>query len=491
MMKQGSGYSDVLVGLQYGDEGKAKIVDLVAPNYDIVARFNGGANAGHTIETSEGKYTLQQVPSAVSNPNARLYIGSGCIINPEKLVREIEKLESAGMSVRDRLVISPFASVIQPHHIILDRVSGGAIGTTNNGIGPAYADRARRLLGARLLNVRVADLASDFDGALTSVCENLTYTIETLTPQDFDSLADSLKIERKDLNMERMQSDLLKDFLSASRQIVAYVTRDPRYLCKAVENGSRVLFEGAQSVMLDVARGTTPFVTSSATVAGAAYSGGDLPPRFHRKTIGVAKLLMSRVGRGPFASEFGGAQSEEYCLTDNGSRFTKHYEQQTYDPLSLLQSPSQFERGIALRMLAGEYGSNTSRPRRIGALDLVQLTEASRDNGVDELYLTKADTLRNFSQTPEGRIPVVSGYKRQGSDEEVVAPAATADLKRLEVRTDMWPGFAEDIGNIREFDQLPENLRSLLEHIEQETGATIVGVGTGPQRTAMAMRSRG
>ncbi|MEY4668305.1 MAG: hypothetical protein RL518_1004 [Pseudomonadota bacterium] len=490
MMNQGKGYSDVLVGLQYGDEGKAKIVDLVAPEYDIVARFNGGANAGHTIETDQGKYTLQQVPSAVSNPNASLYIGSGCIINAEKLVREIEKLESSGMSVRDRLVISPFASIIQPHHIILDRVSGGAIGTTNNGIGPAYADRALRLLGNHLRNVRVADLASDFEGTLTSVVANLNRTIETLAAHDLATLADSLTIGRHELDLQKMKGGLLSDFSSASREVLAYVATDPRYLCKEVEKGARVLFEGAQSVMLDVARGTTPFVTSSATVAGAAYSGGDLPPRFHRKTIGIAKLLMSRVGRGPFASEFGGAQSEEYCLTDNGARYTKQYEKQTYEPLEMLKSPSQFERGIGLRMLAGEYGSNTSRPRRIGALDLVQLTEAARDNGVDELYLTKADILRNFSDTPEGLIPVVSAYTHAATGEDIVAPAATADLKKLQVRTEMWPGFTEDIGSVREFDKLPESLRNLLEHIEQETGATIVGVGTGPQRTAMAMRSR-
>lgn len=489
MGKQAKGYSDVLVGLQYGDEGKAKIVDMLAPHYDIVARFNGGANAGHTIETSQGKYTLQQVPSAVSNPNATLYVGSGCIMNAEKLGREIEKLESAGMSVRDRLTISPFASIIQPHHIILDRVSGGAIGTTNNGIGPAYADRALRLLGAHLRNIRLSDLASDFEGAFASVTANLNRTVEALTEHDLAALADSLKIARQDLSIQKMKSDLLSEFSAASREIVAYVSEDPRYLCKEVEKGARVLFEGAQSVMLDVARGTTPFVTSSATVAGAAYSGGDLPPRFHRKTIGIAKLLMSRVGRGPFASEFGGAESEEYCLADNGARYTKQYEQETYQPLEMLKSSSQFERGIGLRMLAGEYGSNTFRPRRIGALDLVQLTEAARDNGVDELYLTKADILRNFSSTPERNIPVVSAYLHGTTGEEIVAPAATADLKKIQVRTEMWPGFDEDISNVRELDKLPASLRSLLEHIEKETGATIVGVGTGPQRAAMAMRS--
>jgi adenylosuccinate synthase len=181
MATRQSGYSDVLVGLQYGDEGKAKIVDLLAPNYDIIARFNGGANAGHTIETDQGKYTLQQVPSAVSNPNARLYIGSGCIINPSKLVREIGTLEGSGMNVSDRLTISPYSSVIQPHHILLDRLSGGAIGTTYNGIGPAYSDRALRLAGDRLLNLRFADLAADLKGALSYIRRNLEHTTQQLS----------------------------------------------------------------------------------------------------------------------------------------------------------------------------------------------------------------------------------------------------------------------------------------------------------------------
>jgi adenylosuccinate synthase len=488
MKTQGSGYSDVLIGLQYGDEGKAKIVDMLAPHYDIIARFNGGANAGHTIETDQGKYTLQQVPSAVSNPNARLYIGSGCIINPAKLAKEISTLESSGMSVCDRLSVSPYASVIQPHHILLDRLSGGAIGTTYNGIGPAYSDRALRLAGDRLLNIRCADIASDLAGAINTVARNLEYTIQKFSREELQEIATAYTSSSETFDLDTLRKRLLEEFSSAASPLAQFVPKDPRFLCLEVEKGARVLFEGAQSVMLDVARGTTPYVTSSSTVAGAAYSGGDLPPRYHRKTIGVAKLLMSRVGRGPFVSEFGGNESEEYCLADTGLRHTRQYEERTYKPLEMLQSSSDFDRGVALRMLAGEYGSNTSRPRRIGALDLVQLTLASRDNGVDELYLTKADILRYFAKTPEQSMPVVKAYRHGVSNETMHHPVATAAFSSIHGQRELFPAFSDDISNVREIGKLPAELKELLRLIEQETGAQVVAVGTGPQRSAMAMR---
>jgi adenylosuccinate synthase len=488
MATRKSGYSDVLVGLQYGDEGKAKIVDLLAPNYDIIARFNGGANAGHTIETDQGKYTLQQVPSAVSNPNARLYIGSGCIINPSKLVREIATLESSGMNVSDRLTVSPYASVIQPHHILLDRLSGGAIGTTYNGIGPAYSDRALRLAGDRLLNLRFADLAANLTGALSYIRRNLEHTIQELSSQELQEVSAAFISPSETFDLEKLQTRLLEEFSATVSPLLRFVPSDPRFLCLEVEKGARVLFEGAQSVMLDVARGTTPYVTSSATVAGAAYTGGDLPPSYHRKTVGVAKLLMSRVGRGPFVSEFGGSESEEYCLADTGLRHTRQYEERTYKPLELLRSAREFDRGIALRMLAGEYGSNTSRPRRIGAFDLVQLRTASRDNGVDELYLTKADVLKHFSETPEQGMPLVSDYVSKTSGNSVHHPVATSAYSGIRAHVDSLPAFSEDIGQIREMSKLPKELQDLLARVETETGAQIVAVGTGPQRTAMAMR---
>jgi len=483
-----TGYSDVLVGLQYGDEGKAKIVDLLAPNYDIIARFNGGANAGHTIETDQGKYTLQQVPSAVSNPNARLYIGSGCIINPTKLVREMSTLEGSGMNVGGRLTISPYASVIQPHHILLDRLSGGAIGTTYNGIGPAYSDRALRIAGDRLLNIRFADLAADLKGAINSIARNLEYTTQRFSPQELQEVSTVFSSPSETFDIEKLRARLLEEFSASVSPLLRFVPDDPRFLCLEVEKGARVLFEGAQSVMLDIARGTTPFVTSSATVAGAAYTGGDLPPRYHRKTVGVAKLLMSRVGRGPFVSEFGGSESEEYCLADTGLRHTRQYEERTYKPKELLCSSRDFDRGIALRMLAGEYGSNTSRPRRIGAFDLVQLRTASRDNGVDELYLTKADVLKHFSETPEQQMPVVSEYVSAASGASVYHPVATSAYAGIRAQIEELPAFSEDISAVREIAKLPQELRGLLLRVEKETGAQVTAVGTGPQRTAMAMR---
>lgn len=459
-----TGYSDVLIGLQYGDEGKARIVDMIASDYDIIARFNGGANAGHTIQTERGGIALQQIPSGIFYEHIGLYIGSGCVTNIEKLATEIQKINNLGIDLSKRLRISSQVSVVQPHHLLLDVLTGAAIGTTKNGIGPCYADQAMRMWGDRLLNIRIGDLVLDPEGCLKMIERNLT---------------ESAKLFGFSADEGTKFLDGIKANLST---ISPYVEFDPLYLSSKVQNGARVLFEGAQSVMLDVTTGSVPYVTSSHTVVGASYVGGDLPPMYHRKTIGVAKAVMSRVGNGPFASEFGGKKSEEYCaITENGKpKFNREVEA-AMDIEKLISSPEEFDVGVAFRTLSGEYGTVTSRPRRIGRLDLVQLSHTVRLNGVDEIYINKFDLLREFSRTKAGEIPVVESYELDGKEIEYVPGNETMGYK-VKPLIKSYAGFSENLSAMRQIESLPESVKALIALIEKRIGSKIAGIGVGPQR---------
>lgn len=463
------GYSDVLIGLQYGDEGKAKIIDLLAGEYDIVARFNGGANAGHSIETDKGKIALNQIPSAIFHENTTLYIGSGCVVNLEKVAQEVVRIRELGIDLTGRLHISDQAPVIQPHHILIDEVSGGEIGTTKNGIGPAYADKALRMDGKRLLNIRIADLMDDPKTFFSQMKSNF---IAALQLRDVSG---------------RDCEETLKNMEAALEELTPYIERDTLFLQKRVAKGGRVLFEGAQSVMLDITKGSVPYVTSSSTLAGSAYIGGDLSPDFHRKTIGVAKAIMSRVGYGPFTSEFGGEQSEAYCMEQGGTVHTAEVEASTYNTEALLQSENPLEVGIALRMLGNEYGTVSKRPRRVGMLDLVQLSYAIRMNGVNKLFLTKVDLLKDFAKTKAGTIPMVTGYMLNDKEIDYV-PTSNAAYRRVKPVTEQLPSFRAPIESATSFDELPESLNDLLKKVEKAAGCKLLGIGTGPQRDGYILK---
>lgn len=459
------GYADVLVGLQYGDEGKARVVDNIAQNYDIIARFNGGANAGHTVETEKGKLALKQVPSGVFYPDKLLYTGSGCVINPVKLKKEIDDIQALDISLEGRFKIAGQASVVQPHHILLDGLTGGAIGTTRNGIGPCYADRANRMDGTRLLHIRMGDLKHDPDYFFPLIAENLKMAAEKYNFGDID------------------QQKLMDEMREAFDAVAQYVELDPLYLQKLVEGGKKVLFEGAQSVMLDVMKGAVPYVTSSNTVAGAAYVGGDLAPKFHRKTIGIVKALMSRVGNGPFPSEFGGRASEDYCIElyeDGSPKHGKDFESKL-DLDQLLKSTDDFELGKALRILSGEYGTVTTRPRRIGVLDLAQLNYTIRLNGVTDLVINKCDLLKEYSRTAENKLPLVKAYEFKGEAIDYI-PSSTRAYRECKAIRENYETFSEDLTEMRTPQEVPENLTKFLKAIEDETGCTVVAIGVGPDR---------
>jgi adenylosuccinate synthase len=457
------GAADIVVGTQYGDEGKARVVDDMAKDYDVIARFNGGANAGHTIEHNGLKVALNQVPSGIFYEDKILYVGSGCVINISKLVAEIERLEGIGINLKGRFKVSSQAGVVQPHHMLIDAEIGGKVGTTKNGIGPAYADRSLRMWGDRLLNIRLGDLHGDADHFFEYMKKNLEFT------------KSAYGIEGEEVDFDQLAADFEK--------IRDYIEIDTLYLQKLAEQGKKILFEGAQSFMLDVNKGSVPYVTSSGTSAPAAYTGGDLSPNFHGKTIGVAKAIMSRVGHGPFISEFGGERSEEYCMTANedGSPTYGRAVEDEYNIDELLASDDPFEMGKAVRHLSGEYGTVSTRPRRIGALDLPQLTYAVKTNGINGLVLTKCDLLNVYSKTAKGMIPIVTGYKLDGEDINFV-PGSTRTYGRVEPVIEYREAFSEDISHMRSEDELPQALKDLLKEVEEFVGCEVAGIGVGPGR---------
>lgn len=458
------GYADIVIGLQFGDEGKARVVDMIAENYDIIARFNGGSNAGHTIETKAGKIALQQIPSGVFYPNMKLYIGSGCVVNIQKMITEIQKITDLGLDLTDRFHISGQASVVQPHHIVIDTIIGEHVGTTKNGIGPCYADQALRMYKDRSLNIRLADLIADPDHYFESMHENYRKSAK-----------------RYGFDVEDTQV-AIDEIREALEQIKPFVEQDSLFMEKQVASGKRVLFEGAQSVMLDIVKGSVPYVTSSHTVAAAAYVGGDLSNKYHRKTIGVAKAVMSRVGHGPFPSELGARESEDYCMEseDGGPKYGRAVEAE-YPVEEYLASEDPMEVGKALRILSGEYGTVTTRPRRIGSLDLVQLAYAARMNGVDEIFLNKCDVLSAYARTKEAKIPVATSYIYKGEEIDYL-PAATEDCYDIEAIEEKLDSFSEDVSGMRHYEELPQNLRAFLHLIEEKTGGKIAGIGVGPER---------
>ncbi|MEK6900521.1 MAG: adenylosuccinate synthetase [Nanoarchaeota archaeon] len=460
------GYSDVLVGVQYGDEGKARIIDSIASGYDVIARFNGGPNAGHTLEVGDKRIALHQVPSGIFYPDMQLYVGSGCVLNLQKLFAEIKEIESNGITLDGRFNISDQLTVIQPHHILLDRLIGGSIGTTANGIGPAYADQALRIDNHFLKNLRLGDILDDPSLALKVMVGN------------YKQLAGI-----NDLSSEGIEKEV-EDLLSKADALSGYICRNPLFLEELASKGKNVLFEGAQASMLDVTKGTVPYVTSSHTVAGFAYVGGDLSPGYHRKTIGVGKAIMSRVGNGPFISEFGGRVSELYCDAKDESGKTKHvkeFEQQNYSVDELLRSADLFKVGIGLRMLGNEYGATTKRPRRIGPLDLEALRGHCKINGVDELYLTKVDCLADFSKTSLPGIPVVVGYSIYEKEINHI-PGTSAGCRKAKPIVDYLPHFSQDLSAVRDPAALPAEVQELIRYVEQYVGCKVAGIGVGPER---------
>ncbi|MEM1031320.1 MAG: adenylosuccinate synthase [Myxococcota bacterium] len=415
----------IIVGAQWGDEGKGKVVDLLAERAEVVVRYAGGPNAGHTLVVGDDKIVLRLTPSGVLHPHTRCVLGPGMVINPSVLLDEIETLTSRGVDVAGRLFVSDRAHLILPFHIAVDTLreeaaTGTKIGTTKRGIGPCYEDKVGRR------GLRIGDLRR-IDHARTRVSEALRH---------WAVLAEALggaalpSIDEVMAPLETQAQRLLPYLADTGARLEAWV-REKR----------RIMLEGAQGTMLDVDHGTYPYVTSSSAVAGGACTGGGIGPSRVDRVVGITKAYTTRVGEGPFPTEL--------SATSPGAKAGQH-----------------------LRDAGGEYGSVTGRPRRTGWLDLAGLRFARRVNGLDALAVTKLDVLRGL---PE--LSVCVGYRAaDGTEHDVEAPAGSEPIYRT------FPGFQEDLSTCRRIEDLPGAARTYLDFISVETGLPIDLVSVGPRR---------
>ncbi|MFO7288603.1 MAG: adenylosuccinate synthase [Bacillota bacterium] len=413
----------VVVGTQWGDEGKGKITDFLAESAEVIARYQGGNNAGHTIVFGGNRYKLHLIPSGIFYRDKICVLGNGMVLNPEALVEELEYLKSHGISP-ENLRISDRAHLILPYHIKLDMVEEarkgeGKIGTTGKGIGPAYMDKAARI------GIRVGDLMEP------------------------DLFAEKLKrnLEEKNRLLERVYDtggfsfdEIYDKYLALGEKFRAYVTDTSVVLNDAIDQGRRVLFEGAQGVMLDIDQGTYPFVTSSNPVAGGVCIGSGVGPTKIHQVIGVAKAYTTRVGDGPFPSE----------MKDSV--------------------------GDYIREKGREYGTTTGRPRRIGWFDSVVVRHARRVSGITGLSLNSLDVLTGLPT-----VKICTAYRWRGKILENV-PASLKILSECEPVYEELPGWKEDITGVRRLDDLPLEAQHYVERITQLTGIPLTLFSVGPDR---------
>jgi len=429
--------TDVLLGLQWGDEGKGKIVDVLTPSYDIVARFQGGPNAGHTIEFGNKKFILHTIPSGVFNPGTVNVIGNGVLIDPFIFNLEIESLQTSGVDLFKNVLISRKAHLILPTHRLLDAVYEKAkgkekIGSTLKGIGPAYTDKTARK------GLRIGDI--DLPGFTER------YQKMRLRHLKIASLYD---VSYRDVKIEGMAFEAYEQqWLEKLSVLQQFEKTDSEYfLNRALAEGKKILAEGAQGTMLDVDFGAYPFVTSSNTTAAGVCSGLGIPPSKIGQVFGIFKAYCTRVGSGPFPTEL---------FDDTGEK---------------------------LRMKGHEFGATTGRPRRCGWLDLPALKYAIMLNGVTELKMMKTDVLSGF---PE--IKVATGYKINGEITENVP--FDSERTKVEVIYKTFEGWNEKLEEISEFDDLPQQLKTYIRFIETETGVPIRLVSVGPNRSETIIRRR-
>jgi len=418
------GKTAVIVGAQWGDEGKGKIVDVLSESFSVVARYAGGHNAGHTVIINGKKFILQLVPCGVLRAECRSVIGNGVVLDPLAFLKEVGALREAGVKVDGNLFVSSRAHVILPYHRMIELAAENApgrvkIGTTSRGMGPGYEDK----MGRR--GLRVADLL-DLD-LLKKHIENAVREKNMIAHALFNS---------EPLDADRMYSE----YARAAERVAPFVCDTAVLLNQALANGDSILFEGAQGTMLDIDHGTYPFVTSSSATSGGAVIGTGVAPNALNSVIGITKAYSTRVGEGPFPSEDKGPAGEQ------------------------------------LRKRGNEYGAVTGRPRRTGWMDLPLLRYAGMINGIDWLVVTKLDVL---DELPE--IPVCVSYKIDGK-QTMEAPAQASDYDKIEGVYRKFPGWKTSTEGITKFDKLPRQTKEYLSFLEKETGAKIGMVSTGPDR---------
>ena len=420
---------NIIVGSQWGDEGKGRITDLLAAQADVVARYSGGDNAGHTVTIGAEVFKLHLTPSGIVHPNVVCLIGNGVVINPAVLLRELDGLAARGVDVSpQRLKICRKAHLITPAHIALDKGHEAArgqeaIGTTQRGIGPAYTDKAQRS-GLR------ASLLADAEGLADAVAAHVESKNRLLT-----EVLGQPPLPAKETALAYAQY--------ASR-LAPYLTDGSLYLSQVLAEGKTILAEGAQGTLLDLDHGTYPFVTSSSAIASGALTGLGVGPRHVGEIVGVAKAFTSRVGSGPFPAEISG--DDALRLRGTGAN--------PWD----------------------EYGTTTGRPRRVGWLDLVILRYAARINGLTQLALTKLDILSGLPQ-----IPVCVAYAQDGQQTPHF-PCDLAELAQCQPVYKMLPGWDEEITGARAWTDLPLNARQYVQFVVEQVGVPVSLVSVGPAR---------
>jgi adenylosuccinate synthase len=421
----------IILGSQWGDEGKGKIVDLFSDRFDVVARYQGGHNAGHTVFIGDRKFVLKLIPSGILRPGKQVVIGNGLVIDPEALFSEIDALEAAGVPVRSQLLISNRAHVLFPAHRLMEKMSEArpgrvSIGTTSRGIGPCYEDKIARR------GIRVADLLDRefFRAQYDSVMEEKIVIAKAL---DIYSAIDLPGI--------RAQYECFAERIRPMVRDTAW------FLNQAIRDGKSILFEGAQGTMLDIDHGTYPFVTSSNASAGGACTGTGVAPTRITGVVGVSKAYITRVGGGPFPTEALDAKGDQ------------------------------------IRARGKEFGAVTGRPRRCGWFDVPLLRYTAAINGFDSIVVTKLDVLDDFDA-----IPVCVGY-RNASGEVLDMPPTVAEIAALQPVYECRPGWQTSTFGISSYDELPLKAREYLAFLEQRTGVEVGCISTGPERNQTIVRA--
>lgn len=412
----------VIVGSQWGDEGKGKIVDLLSDRFQIVARYQGGANAGHTVEIGDKKFILHLIPSGILRDDVICVIGNGVVIDPQALLEEIKMLEDLGVKIKNRLFISHNAHLIMPYHKLLDSIneSGNSkIGTTGRGIGPCYIDKYART------GIRIVDLLNR-----KNLEEKIRCNIE-----EKNNILKKL-YDKEELNID----EIIKAYLKFDDEIDQYITDTTSLLNNAIKDGKSILLEGAQGALLDVDHGTYPYVTSSSPTSGGACTGTGIPPTKINSVIGIVKAYTTRVGLGPFPTE----------LKD--------------------------ETGEKLRTIGYEFGATTGRPRRCGWYDAFLVNYSSMINGITKAAITKLDVLSSFE-----KINVCVGYEINGKKLKYF-PTNVYELENAKPIYETLDGWNEDISFAKTFDELPSKAKDYLNFIADKSNFEIGIISVGPKR---------
>ena len=413
-----------VIGGQWGDEGKGKIVDALSSGADIVARYQGGANAGHTVIINDKTFILHQIPSGILHENVRCVLGHGMVIDPVSLIDEIDSLHGNGIDTTGRILLSTHAHIVTPLHRAMDRATGQVIGTTGRGIGLAYSDKARRL-GIRAVDLIDAGSLGDY------IRKRLKLAIDQgeITEAELPALKDDIE-----------------QFLHASNKLLEYLADTVSVMLEAIARGDSILIEGAQGTLLDVDLGTYPYVTSSSASASGIAAGLGIPARSVDRLIGIFKAYATRVGNGPFPTEL---------------------EDQT---------------GEQLQNSGAEFGATTGRPRRCGWFDAVAARYACRTNGIDEIYLSKLDVLEKFDS-----LKICTGYRWNGEMINDFS-AAVHKLDKMEPIYEELPGWGAGVSQLTDANDLPDQAKTYIARIEELLEVPVSHVSIGAERSQILKR---